>query len=180
MLLSLAMFCCCLNGVKATPLLQDTIQDKTYRLYPLGIACRNGDITTIKQLLAGKDEPMAMSSDCYEFDISNPFDRGEVVGGFGYIRYKDETRNKLVTMSKAELLKRKPSTAAAEFWGGEKDIWENGKKVGTETLEGWQEEMLYKTMVRATCKKVPLDPKKINESYVYVMENAEDLSLIHI
>lgn len=34
--------------------------------------------------------------------------------------------------------------------------------------------MLYKTMVRATCKKVPLDPKKINESYVYVMENAED------
>jgi len=69
MLLSLAMFCCCLNGVKATPLLQDTIQDKTYRLYPLGIACRNGDITTIKQLLAGKDEPMAMSSDCYEFDI---------------------------------------------------------------------------------------------------------------
>ena len=60
-LLSLAMVCCCLNGVKATPLLQDTIQDKTYRLYPLGIACRNGDITTIKQLLAGKDEPTSFA-----------------------------------------------------------------------------------------------------------------------
>lgn len=44
----------------------------------------------------------------------------KVVGGFGYIRYKDETRNKLVTMSKAELLKRKPSTAAAEFLGWRK------------------------------------------------------------
>lgn len=64
--------------------------------------------------------------DCYWIDISNPFDRGEVVGGFGYIRYKDETRNKLVTMSKAELLKRKPSTAAANF-GVEKKI--SGKMV---------------------------------------------------
>ena len=85
-----------------------------------------------------------------------------------------DIKMKLVTMSKAELLKRKPSTAAAEFWGGEKEKWENGKKVGTETIEGWQEEMLYKTMVRATCKKVPLDPKKINESYIYVMESAEN------
>lgn len=140
-----------------------------YSIYP---------IVDIRVELVHKNDNFKMITknnvDCYEFDISNPFDRGEVVGGFGYIRYKDETRNKLVTMSKAELLKRKPSTAAAEFWGGEKDKWENGKKVGTETIEGWQEEMLYKTMVRATCKKVPLDPKKINESYIYVMENAED------
>lgn len=112
--------------------------------------------------------------DGYEFDIANPFDRGEVIGGFGYIRYQDETRNKLITMSKEELLKRKPSTAAVEFWGGEKDVWENGKVVGKEPVEGWQEEMLYKTMVRATCKKVPLDPKKINESYIYVMETSEN------
>ena len=91
MLLSLAMFCCCLNGVKATPLLQDTIQDKTYRLYPLGIACRNGDITAIKQLLAGKDEPMAMSSDCYEFDILYTaiyFNKEDVLK-YALTRYKD-------------------------------------------------------------------------------------------
>lgn len=112
--------------------------------------------------------------DTYEFNITNPFDRGEIVGGFGYIRYQDETRNKLITMSKEELLKRKPSTAAVEFWGGEKDIWENGKVVGKELVEGWPEEMLYKTMVRATCKRVPLDPKKINESYIYVMETSEN------
>ena len=140
-----------------------------YAIYP---------IIDIRVELIHKNDKFKMTSknnvECYEFDIENPFDRGEVIGGFGYIRYQDETRNKLVVMSKAELLKRKPSTAAAEFWGGEKDKWENGKKVGTETIEGWQEEMLYKTMVRATCKKVPLDPKKINESYIYVMESAEN------
>lgn len=140
-----------------------------YAIYP---------IIDIRVELIHKNDKFKMITknnvDGYEFDITNPFDRGEVTGGFGYIRYQDETRNKLVTMSKAELLKRKPSTAAAEFWGGEKDKWENGKKVGTETIEGWQEEMLYKTMVRATCKKVPLDPKKINESYIYVMESAEN------
>lgn len=140
-----------------------------YAIYP---------IIDIRVELIHKNDKFKMITknnvDGYEFDITNPFDRGEVTGGFGYIRYQDETRNKLLVMSKAELLKRKPSTAAAEFWGGEKDKWENGKKVGTETIEGWQEEMLYKTMVRATCKKVPLDPKKINESYIYVMESAEN------
>lgn len=109
----------------------------------------------------------------YEFKVTNPFTRGNVIGGFGYIRYENEVHNKLVVMSVDELLKRKPSTASAEFWGGEKDVWENGKKVGTETIEGWTEEMLYKTMVRATCKKVTVDPKKVNDSYIYVIDSAE-------
>ena len=110
----------------------------------------------------------------YEFKITNPFSRGNVIGGFGYIRYENEVHNKLVVMSIEELLKRKPSTASAEFWGGSKDKWEDGKKVGTEEVEGWTNEMLYKTMVRATCKKVTVDPKKINNSYIYVMETNEN------
>ncbi|MBQ8299489.1 MAG: recombinase RecT [Clostridia bacterium] len=110
----------------------------------------------------------------YEFRITNPFSRGNVIGGFGYIRYENEIHNQLVLMSVDELLKRKPSTASAEFWGGEKDKWEDGKRVGTEKVEGWTDEMLYKTMVRATCKKVPVDPKKINDSYIYVMEGKDD------
>ena len=68
-LLFLATLFCSLDSVKASTLLQDTIRDATYQLYPLGVACRNNDVETIKQLLAAKDEPMAMSSDCYEFDI---------------------------------------------------------------------------------------------------------------
>ena len=110
----------------------------------------------------------------YEFKITNPFARGNVIGGFGYIRYENEIHNKLVIMSIDELLKRKPSTASVEFWGGEKNVWENGKITGKETVEGWTNEMLYKTMVRATCKKVTVDPKKVNESYVYVMESEDN------
>ena len=68
-LLFLVTFFCCLDSMKANPLQQDTIRDVTYQLYPLGVACRNNDMETIKQLLAAKDEPMAMGNDCYEFDI---------------------------------------------------------------------------------------------------------------
>lgn len=110
----------------------------------------------------------------YEFKITNPFARGNVIGGFGYIRYENEVHNKLVVMSIEELFKRKPSTASVEFWGGPKDKWEDGKKVGTENVEGWTNEMLYKTMVRATCKKITVDPKKVNDSYIYVMESKEN------
>lgn len=110
----------------------------------------------------------------YEFKITNPFARGNVIGGFGYIRFENEIHNKLIVMSVDELLKRKPSTASVEFWGGEKDKWENNKKVGKEQVEGWTDEMLYKTMVRATCKKVTIDPKKVNESYMYVMESEDN------
>ena len=88
-----------------------------YAIYP---------VIDIRVELVHKNDSFKMTTknniDGYEFDIANPFDRGEVIGGFGYIRYQDETRNKLITMSKEELLKRKPSTAAVEFWGGEKDI----------------------------------------------------------
>lgn len=110
----------------------------------------------------------------YNFVIKNPFDRGEVIGGFGYIQYIDEKRNKIVTLSKKDIDKRKPTYAAAEFWGGEKDKWENGKKVGKEKIDGWYEEMARKTIARATYNTVAIDPKKVNESYAYVIENNEN------
>lgn len=103
----------------------------------------------------------------YEFKITNPFNRGNVIGGFGYIRYENEIHNKLVVMTVDELLKRKPSTASAEFWGGTKYNYTTKEN---EKDEGWTDEMLYKTMVRATCKKVTVDPKKVNQSYIYVLD----------
>lgn len=106
----------------------------------------------------------------YNFVIKNPFERGEIIGGFGYIQYVDETRNRIITLSKKDIDKRKPAYAAAEFWGGEKDKWENGKKVGKEKIDGWYEEMARKTIARATYNAVPIDPKKVNESYAYVVE----------
>ena len=90
-LLFLATLFCCLDSVKASPLLQDTIRYETYQLYPLGIACRNNDVETVKRLLAGKDKPMAMGNDCYEFDILYTaiyFDKEDVLE-YALTRYKD-------------------------------------------------------------------------------------------
>ena len=80
-----------LDSMKATSLSQDTIWDEAYQLYPLGIACRNNDLETIKRLLAGKDEPMAMGHDCYEFDILYTaiyFNKEDVLK-YALTRYKD-------------------------------------------------------------------------------------------
>lgn len=105
----------------------------------------------------------------YEFDIPSPFDRGELIGVFGYIEYDDAVKNKLLTFSKADVMKRKPQYASAEFWGGKKTVWKNGKKV-EENFDGWLAEMYEKTMKRAIygSKCIPRDPNKIDESYNYV------------
>lgn len=105
----------------------------------------------------------------YEFSINNPFDRGDVMGGFGYIEYRDETRNELIIMSLKDILKRKPKYASANFWGGTQTKWENGKKV-EENVEGWFDEMCLKTLVREvySAKHIPRDPKKIDDSYQYM------------
>ena len=58
-----------------------------YAIYP---------IIDIRVELVHKNDSFKMITknnvDGYEFDITNPFDRGEVTGGFGYIRYHDDTR----------------------------------------------------------------------------------------
>lgn len=97
----------------------------------------------------------------YEFDINNPFDRGDIVGGFGYIEYTDPTKNKLVIMTKADIEKRKPQYASVEFWGGVK----NGTQV-----EGWYAEMCEKTIKREVYgeKHILRDPKKVDDDYQYM------------
>lgn len=105
----------------------------------------------------------------YQFEINQPFDRGKIVGGFGYIEYTDPVKNKLVLMSIEDILKRKPKHAPAEFWGGKKTVWENGKKVEAET-DGWYEEMCRKTIIREVynAKHIPRDPKKVDDSYQHM------------
>lgn len=116
--------------------------------------------------------------EAYQFEINNPFDRGELVGGFGYIEYEDPTKNKLVFMNKAAIEKRKPKNASAEFWGGTTKVWENGKCIEVEK-EGWIDEMYLKTLKREvySSKYIPRDPEKIDESYQYIkkreLENIE-------
>lgn len=105
----------------------------------------------------------------YEFDIHDAFNRGEIVGGFGYIEYQNPMKNKLVIMTRRDIEKRKPRYASANFWGGKQKVWENGKQVEQET-EGWFEEMCLKTIKREvySAKYMPVDPKKVDDSYQYM------------
>lgn len=107
----------------------------------------------------------------YEFEIENPFNRGEIAGGFYYHGYSDDPRkNKLVTFTLEEILKRKPEYASVEFWGGEKAVWKNGKRVGTEQVEGWFKEMCWKTIYRAAYKNVTIDSQKIDDDYMRLLQ----------
>lgn len=107
--------------------------------------------------------------EAYEFIINQPFDRGQVVGGFGYIEYADCAKNQLVIMTLRDIEKRKPRYASANFWGGTQKVWENGKQVEQQT-EGWFEEMCLKTIKREvySAKHIPRDPKKIDDAYQYM------------
>lgn len=109
--------------------------------------------------------------DSYEFEITDSFKRGDIVGGFYYYLYKDcPEKNRLVVFTIKDILKRKPKHAAVEFWGGEKDIWQDGKKVGTEKVEGWYEEMCYKTVYRAAYGSITIDSQKIDDDYLHLKQ----------
>jgi recombination protein RecT len=112
-----------------------------------------------------KDKNNAYES--YEFEIVDDFDRGTIKGGFYYHGYPNHPeKNKLVVMSLKEIEKRKPKYASVEFWGGDKDIWEDGKKVGKEHTDGWYEKMCYKTIYRAAYSDITIDSQKIDDDYL--------------
>lgn len=98
--------------------------------------------------------------DTYELTIKNPFDRGNVVGGIGYIQYKNKLKNRLVIITMKDFNKSK---AAAP----NKTIW-----------EAHPEAMQYKTIVNRTVAKILLDPQKINASFAEI-ENSEMQALEH-
>lgn len=127
----------------------------------------------IVELVYSKDKFKPIKKDrnnkieSYEFEVTNAFDRGEIIGGFYYHIYTaNPEKNKLVVLSIKDIEKRKPDYASTEFWGGEKDVWENGKKVGKETVEGWYEQMCYKTIYRAAHGNVTIDSQKIDDDYI--------------
>lgn len=107
----------------------------------------------------------------YEFQINNPFDRGEFLGGFGYYEFDDPTKNKVVFMTKKDIEKRKPEKASAEFWGGTKTEYVDGQRQQVKS-DGWYEEMCLKTLKRFVYSEanLPLDPMKIDDHYLYIKE----------
>jgi len=94
----------------------------------------------------------------YEFEIKNPFDRGEIVGGFGYISYSDPKKNVLVIVSEKDFQKAMGYAQTKEFWTKH------------------PENMRYKTLVHRVTDYLPLDPKSVNAAaYAYVeqQDNSE-------
>ncbi len=98
------------------------------------------------------------SHDTYEFEIANPFDRGQLVGGFAYIDFEDPQRNILLIMSKEDIEKRKKASPS-----GGKGFWEK-----------WYDEMALKTIVNAACSKVTLDPEKIDPDFRIMQQSESD------
>lgn len=127
-----------------------------------------------KPIKKGLNQPF----ETYEFEITKPFNRGDIIGGFGYIEYEDKTKNELVIMTKKDIDKRRPKFASANFWGGEVVEWKNGQKV-TEKREGWYEEMCRKTLIREVYgqKHIPLDPKKVDYAYQYMNMKQQEINL---
>lgn len=105
------------------------------------------------------------SIETYEFEITSPFDRGQIVGGFAYLEFAEPTKNELIIMSMKDIEKRKPKYASANFWGGK--TYENGKQVD---VEGWLDEMVRKTLIREAygAKHLPRDPKKVDDNYQHM------------
>ena len=132
------------------------------------LVCKNDVFKVFKKDLKNKVEG-------YQFDIADSFDRGEIVGGFYYHVYFDKPeKNKLRVFTLKDIEKRKPDYASADFWGGEKDKYVNGQKQGKETVEGWFEEMAYKTIYRAAFSAITIDSEKIDENYMAVIQKEQE------
>lgn len=93
----------------------------------------------------------------YDFKVNNPFERGEVAGGFAYIEYMDDQSNVLICMGRAKFDERRKKAGSDKFWGP------------------YFDEMCYKTLVHAAAKKVTLDPKKINVASLAQLEADEEI-----
>ena len=91
----------------------------------------------------------------YKFEIKNPFERGRIIGGFGYIVYKDHTKNKLVIVTEVEF---KESEALSKG-----SFWRNNPKA-----------MRYKTIVNRATDKVLIDPDKTNVSFFEVEQSENE------
>jgi len=95
------------------------------------------------------------SVESYEFEVTKPFDRGDIVGGFGYIVYADSHKNQLVIVTEKDFQKSQAMAKTQDFWTRN------------------PVEMRYKTLVLRVTEKLQVDPRKVNESYLAV-EAADD------
>jgi recombination protein RecT len=90
----------------------------------------------------------------YEFEIPKPFDRGEIVGGFGYIMYKNPEMNKLIIVTGADFKRSEKLKRGGTFWADHPEV------------------MKFKTIVNRVTSKLGIDPEKTSGALAAV-ENYE-------
>lgn len=113
----------------------------------------NDNFTPLKKSIKNEIES-------YEFEIKEPFNRGNIIGGFGYVMYEDSRKNKLVIVSEAAFKKAEKNAKSSNFW------------------KDYPIEMRYKTLVHRVTDKLAVDPEKINESYAIVEEDDMETKLL--
>lgn len=115
----------------------------------------------------------------YSLQITNNFERGALVGAFWYHQFFDEPKkNKLRVFSLADIKKRMPLYASKEFWGTEKDVIVDGQKTGEkEIVGGWFDEMAYKTISRNGYGAITIDSRKIDSTFLQILEKEETLKI---
>jgi recombination protein RecT len=115
---------------------------------------------TFQEIVKDKDNPI----NTVVHKIVDSFNRGDIVGGYWWKIFDDETKNEVKVLTLRDIEKRKPKNASVEFWGGEKAVWKNGNKTNqTEAVEGWFEEMVMKTIKRHCFDSFVLSSEKMNE-----------------
>lgn len=101
------------------------------------------------------------------FEQTSPFSPGEVIGGYVYVTYNDPRKNKVIIVEYREFEKAMKASGGTQFWGGVQKEWADKPGGGRHQVEtGYDEkfrkEMMFKTVVLRGCKKLALDPAKIN------------------
>ena len=97
----------------------------------------------------------------YELEVNSPFDRGPVIGGFGYIMYENEEKNKLVLLTKKDFDKAKKKAQTTTIWNE------------------WPGKMMHKTLVRRTTAHLDLDPEKTNSDSYARLEGESTERRVH-
>jgi recombination protein RecT len=96
----------------------------------------NDDFGIIKRDFKNKVEK-------YKLIVKNPFNRGKIVGGFGYLIYEDQTKNRVIIVSEAEFLKSRALAPTKTFWDSNPEM------------------MRKKTLVNRVTKEIHVDPQKV-------------------
>lgn len=95
----------------------------------------------------------------YEFEITKPFERGDVIGGFAYLVYENMEMNKLVLVSEKDFQRSKALAQTDEFWDKNPIA------------------MRFKTLVHRATGTLTVDPRKVDESYWIVEAQDQDAEI---